>query len=121
MPGNTTPEGLCFEAILSDILSSKDNSEKYFINFSDGEPAFSAKDLYYRGSIAVNHTASQIKKMAASGVKVLSYFITNNDSISNMLMNNFKKMYGDSSQFVDVTRMNQLAASLNKRFQVGVS
>ena len=121
-PGNTTPEGLCFEAILSDIVSTKDNSEKYFINFSDGEPAFSAKDLYYRGSIAVNHTASQIKKMTASGVKVLSYFITGENAwVSNNIMNNFKKMYGDSSQFVDVTQMNQLAASLNKRFQVGVS
>ena len=121
-PGNTTPEGLCFEAILSDIVSTKDNSEKYFINFSDGEPTFGTKDLYYRGSIAVNHTASQIKKMTASGVKVLSYFITGENAwVSNNIMNNFKKMYGDSSQFVDVTQMNQLAASLNKRFQVGVS
>ena len=121
IPANTTPEGLCFEAILSDIISSKDDSEKYFINFSDGEPAFGNKDLYYRGSIAINHTAYQIKKMMAAGVKVLSYFITDGGLVSSTTMNNFKQMYGDSSQFVDVTQMNQLAASLNKRFQVGVS
>jgi hypothetical protein len=122
MPGNTTPEGLCFEAILSDILSSKDNSEKYFINFSDGEPGFGARDLYYKGALAVKHTAEQVKKMRAAGVNVLSYFITGeSDWVSNNIMNNFKGMYGESSEFVDVTQMNQLAASLNKRFQVGVS
>jgi len=122
-PTNTTPEGLCFEAILSDIVSTKDNSEKYFINFSDGEPSFGNKDLYYRGSLAIRHTASQIKKMMAAGVSVLSYFITNDEVgfVSDKIKRDFKEMYGDSSQFVDVTQMNQLAASLNKRFQVGVS
>ena len=60
--------------------------------------------------------------MRAAGVNVLSYFITGeNDWVSNNIMNNFKGMYGESSEFVDVTQMNQLAASLNKRFQVGVS
>jgi hypothetical protein len=122
-PNNTTPEGLCFEAILSDIVSSKDNSEKYLINFSDGEPCFYSKNLYYRGSLAIRHTASQIKKMMAADVNVLSYFITNDEvgSFSDKIKRDFKEMYGESSQFVNVTEMNQLASSLNKRFQVGVS
>jgi len=121
MPGNTTPEGLCFEAILSDILTTKDNSEKYFLNFSDGEPAFGNKDVYYKGKIAVRHTGEQVKKMQNAGVNILSYFISDeNDYIPERLKNDFKDMYGESSQFVNVTEMNQLAVSLNKKFQVGI-
>ena len=38
---NTTPEGLCFEAIQKQLIPSNNDSDSYFLNFSDGEPCFS--------------------------------------------------------------------------------
>ena len=34
----TTPEGLCFEAIMSDMVESNRGIDSYFLNFSDGMP-----------------------------------------------------------------------------------
>ena len=35
-PNGTTPEGLCFEAILKELVKTKNGTESYLINFSDG-------------------------------------------------------------------------------------
>ena len=35
-PGGTTPEGLCFEAIMDDFVPSTNDRDSYFLNFSDG-------------------------------------------------------------------------------------
>ena len=39
-PGGTTPEGLCYEAIMNDFVPSTSNRDSYFLNFSDGMPMF---------------------------------------------------------------------------------
>jgi len=111
----TTPEGLCFESILDEIIKTNKGTDSYFINFSDGMPGFSNNDIEYSGEGAINHTASQVKKMRMAGVKVLSYFIT--EGYYGQRMDNFKKMYGKSSEEIDVTSLIPLTRTLNKLFE----
>lgn len=113
-PCGSTPEGLCFETILDDITKNSNGIETYFINFSDGYPGFSNKDIYYSGDAATNHTALQVKKMQKAGVKVLSYFISGGSGES---MRTFIKMYGTTSENVDVSNLIPLTKTLNKLFQ----
>ena len=51
--------------------------------------------------------------MKSRGIKVLSYFISGTYSSS---IDNFKKMYGQDAENVNVTKLNELTKSLNKRF-----
>jgi hypothetical protein len=111
----TTPEGLCFESILDDIIKTNRGVESYFINFSDGYPGFNNKDIDYSGNSAVRHTAAQVKKIQQAGVKVLSYLISESKYYTND--DTFKKMYGKTAESIDVTQLNPLARTLNKMFQ----
>ena len=114
-PTGTTPEGLCFESILDEIIKTNKGTDSYFINFSDGWPGFSNNDMDYSGEGAVNHTASQIKKMRMAGVMVLSYFIE--EGRYGGAMENFKRMYGKSAEAIDVTSLIPLTRTLNKMFE----
>tara|TARA_R100001443_G_scaffold110795_1_gene122973 strand:- start:3229 stop:5211 length:1983 start_codon:yes stop_codon:yes gene_type:complete len=111
-PG-VTPEGLCFEAIQHLIEEGSNGIDSYFINFSDGEPYFENRDINYYGQSAAKHTKAQVDNMKARGIKVLSYFISGTYSSS---IDNFKKMYGQDAENVNVTKLNELTKSLNKRF-----
>ena len=115
-PNGTTPEGLCFESVLDDIIKTNKGTDSYFINFSDGEPGFQNSDMYYGGDEAVKHTANQVKKMAMAGVKVLSYFI-HSGRVYDSSMERFKGMYGKHAELVDVTSLIPLTRTLNKLFQ----
>ena len=108
-----TPEGLCFEAIQKEIVNGNSGTDSYFINFSDGEPYFTNKDMQYSGDVARNHTKEQVDNMRSKGVKVLSYFITGNHSSD---MKNFKAMYGNDAEIIDPTKLMELAKSVNRRF-----
>ena len=114
-PTGTTPEGLCFESILDEIIKTNKGTDSYFINFSDGWPGFSNNDMDYSGEGAVNHTAAQVKKMRMAGVKVLSYFIE--EGRYGGAMENFKRMYGKSAEAIDVTSLIPLTRTLNKMFE----
>ena len=116
-PRGTTPAGLCFEAILKDITEMGDNNtDKYFINFSDGEPYFSTKGFDYWGNLADKHTQSQVNKMKASGVKVLSYYI-GGKNVGDQTRSDFDYKYGkESTEYVTVTDIVPLAKTLNKKF-----
>jgi len=118
VPNGTTPEGLCYEAIMNEIINTKDGSEKYLINFSDGMPQFSNKDINYGGNEAIKHTAAQINKMKMSGVSVLSYYVSSGGGDYNMGV--FSEMYGKDARFVNVTEVIDLAKTLNAKFEVGV-
>ena len=48
-PGGTTPEGLCYEAIMKDFVGGTNNRDSYFLNFSDGQPMFSGDGFEYYG------------------------------------------------------------------------
>ena len=50
----TTPEGLCYQAIMDKISEGSKDKESYFLNFSDGMPMFSNEDISYYNEQAVN-------------------------------------------------------------------
>ena len=108
----TTPEGLCFEAIMDDLIPGNSNQDSYFINYSDGAPYFSCKDMCYGGDSAVKHTRKMVDKMLNIGLKVISYFIGNESYYSKM----FKDMYGKDSIFIDPVNMMDVARSMNQKF-----
>ena len=113
----STPEGLCYEAVMKDILASAQGKEMFFINFCDGEPGFAARSFSYGGEYALYHTKKQVDKMRVNGIKVLAYFISEyTDYNSSKSANNFRMMYGADSTFIDVNNLNQLAKSLNDLF-----
>jgi len=123
IPNGTTPEGLCYEAIMGEILNSKDNSDKYLINFSDGMPTFQNKEMSYEGDSAIKHTADQVNKMRMGGVSVLSYFISeyNSERMRNTsYADDFNRMYGRDARFISVNEVMDLAKTLNGKFEVGV-
>ena len=111
----TTPEGLCFEAVMDEIVPTTKDRDSYFLNFSDGMPMFSNNDISYYYDEALGHTKKMVNEMRTRGIKVLSYFIGDGyDSDSNM--NSFKKMYGKDAEFVDVTSVMSVSKTMNKKF-----
>lgn len=112
---NTTPEGLCFEAIMKHFLPSTKDVDSYFLNFSDGEPAFTGNGFDYQGSEAARHTARQVKRIRECGINVLSYFISERSGES-YAAKIFKECYGESARFIDTKNMNQVAKTMNEMF-----
>tara|TARA_R100001129_G_scaffold46854_1_gene31808 strand:+ start:150 stop:2174 length:2025 start_codon:yes stop_codon:yes gene_type:complete len=114
-PSGTTPEGLCFEAVMKEIEMGSNDKDSYFLNFSDGMPMFNNDDIDYNYDTAINHTAKMVKEIKNRGVKVLSYFI--GDSWDRDRANStFTKMYGTDSEFVNVTSVLPIAKTMNKKF-----
>ena len=111
----TTPEGLCYQAIMDKISEGSKDKESYFLNFSDGMPMFSNSDLSYYNEQAVRHTKNQVKDIRAKGVKVISYYI-GSEYDSDRYMVDFKKMYGKDAKFIDVSSVSALAKTMNKKF-----
>jgi len=112
----TTPEGLCFESIMKDLISGNSNQDSYFINYSDGQPIYSNKDIYYAGECAETHTRKMVKEMKNRGLKVMSYFITDDDYSSSNLEKSFKTMYGKDASLINPTNMMEVAKTMNKKF-----
>jgi len=114
-PSGTTPEGLCFEAVMKEIEVGSNDKDSYFLNFSDGMPMFSNDDIDYNYDTAINHTKKMVKEIRNRGVKVLSYFI--GDSWDrDRADSTFTKMYGSDSEFIDVTSVLPVAKTMNKKF-----
>ena len=111
----TTPEGLCYEAIMKEIIPATNDRESYLLNFSDGMPMFSNNDVDYYNETAINHTKKMVEEIKNRGIKVLSYYIGDSyDRDRNI--EEFKKMYGKDSQFIDVTSVMSIAKTMNKKF-----
>ena len=111
----TTPEGLCFEAVMDEIVPTTNDRDSYFLNFSDGMPMFSNGDLYYYNDEAINHTKKMVNEIRSRGIKVLSYFI--GDKYDRESTNDdFKMMYGSDAEFVDVTSVMSVSKTMNKKF-----
>ena len=111
----TTPEGLCFEAIMKEIEFGSNDKDSFFLNFSDGMPMFNNDDVDYNYDTAINHTAKMVKEIRGRGVKVLSYFIGDNWNRERSNAT-FTKMYGKDAAFVDVTSVMAVAKTMNKLF-----
>jgi len=132
-PAGGTPEGLCFKATLDLITECADTHDVYFINFSDGEPSFaydkksmpvkdkSDRDWFdYGGETAHKHTRAMVNQIKEKGVKVLSYFISEDmggnysQYRSNIGKEVFKKMYGEDAVFCSVENATEVLRTLNK-------
>jgi hypothetical protein len=113
--GGTTPEGLCFEAIMKNFLSANNDMDSYFLNISDGEPYFGTSSFDYSGEPAFEHTRKMVKQMEGMGIKTLSYYVEewNRD---NEPSNGFKKMYGKGAKAIDVTNVSQITKTMNELF-----
>lgn len=110
----TTPEGLCFEAIMKEFLASSTTLDSYFINISDGEPYFSGSGFHYGGNSAFDHTKKMVKKIEAMGIKTLSYYV---DSYARETVSaGFQTMYGKGAVAIDVTNLSQITKTVNKMF-----
>ena len=114
-PSGTTPEGLCFEAIMKEIEPASKDKDSYFLNFSDGMPMFGNDDIDYHNDTAIDHTKKMVKMIRERGVKVLSYFI-GDDYDMDRSTSTFTKMYGKDAQFVNVTSVLSIAKTMNKAF-----
>ena len=112
----STPEGLCYQAVMNDIIKSSNGKESFFINLCDGEPGFCAGKINYGGEFALNHTRKQVDKMRAAGIKVLSYFIYD-DYIMDKSVQNHKSMYGKDAEQIDLDSLTQLSKSINNLFE----
>ena len=112
-----TPEGLCFDATMKDILGQAKGKDAYFVNFSDGSPyhAEAGVNGSYNGEVAYDHTRKQINKMKANGLKVLSYFISEYSN-GGSDRRAFERMYGKDAQFIDVKSINEVAKTMNAKF-----
>jgi len=111
----TTPEGLCYQAIMNKISDGSKDKESYFLNFSDGMPMFSNGTIRYYHDSAVKHTRKMMKEIRGKGVKVLSYYIGGEYERSSN-SEDFKSMYGSDAKFIDVTSVGAVAKTMNKKF-----
>ena len=114
-PSGTTPEGLCFEAVMKEIEPASKDKDSYFLNFSDGMPMFGNDDIDYHHDTAIDHTNKMVKMIRERGVKVLSYFI-GDDYDMERSTRTFKRMYGNDAEFIDVTSVLPVAKTMNKAF-----
>ena len=114
-PGGTTPEGLCFEALLKDIVPSTNDRDSYFLNLSDGMPMFSNSNFNYYNAEALNHTKSQVNEFRKMGIKVLSYLVGDGYR-SEDNMRDFKTMYGKDAEFINLNNVTQISKTMNTKF-----
>ena len=127
IPVNTTPEGLCFEALMKFLPKADTNTNSYFVNISDGEPCFyynntsSGIAFSYRDKSACEHTRTQVRKIKESGYNIISYFVSDYDSFGmELLRQNFKTMYGSDSHFINVENLNQIVKTVNGKMMEAI-
>ena len=112
----TTPEGLCFEAIMKNFLGSTNDMDSYFLNISDGEPYFHGQGYYYGGQPAVEHTRKMVKKIESIGIKTIAYFVDDFGYGGSSSEKQFKQMYGNGAKVIDVTNVSQITKTMNQLF-----
>ena len=112
----TTPEGLCFEAIMKNFLGSNNDMDSYFLNISDGDPYFEGSGFLYYGETAADHTRKMVKQIEGMGIKTMAYFINEGNYSHASSERLFKKMYGAGAQMINVTNISQIVKTMNKLF-----
>jgi hypothetical protein len=119
-PNGTTPEGLCFEAIMKQMVGTNGEIDSYFLNVSDGEPYFHGKGMSYQGSGAAKHTRKMVKNIEGMGIKVMSYFVGDSgcetDENSSSSTRIFKECYGPAAHYINVTNVNEVTRTMNRLF-----
>ena len=115
-PGGTTPEGLCFEAILKDLVPTSNNRDSYFLNLSDGMPMFSNDTINYYHSEALNHTKDMVNEIRKQGIMFMSYFVSDSSYGREDNVRDFKTMYGQDAEMIDINSVLQISKTMNKKF-----
>jgi len=120
-PNGATPEGLSFEAIMKHLPKTSIDTDYYFLNFSDGEPAMNYTTnngvaVNYSQESAALHTKKQVAKIAHEGYSVLSYFIKSEGINNPKSIDLFKKMYGKNASFINPSNLLQVAKTMNLMF-----
>jgi len=120
-PGGCTPEGLSFEAIINHLPQTSTDTDYYFLNFSDGEPAMNYTTatgvaINYSQEPAALHTKKQVTKISQRGYSVLSYFIKSDGLNNPKAIDMFKKMYGKNASFINPNNILQVAKTMNQMF-----
>lgn len=113
-PSGTTPEGLCYDALIRRNMLMPTTSEctSYFLNISDGFPGMSG----WGGDVAINYTRKMVNKFKNDlGVNVLSFFVDDKDDSSEP-HTMFRNMYGKDSRKVCYKNVTQIARELNAKF-----
>jgi hypothetical protein len=110
----TTPEGLCYQAILKHFVESNKDMDSYFLNICDGEPTFSNQQCSYGGRNALLHTKKMVGQIKDMGIQVMSYFVGGSSYSSSS--DNFKTMYGSDSRFIDVKQIVPIIKTMNELF-----
>ena len=113
--GGTTPESLCYEALMKKWLGGVRGEDNYFINYADGAPYFSSKSVYYHGDYAADHARKMVKMMKNNGIKISSYFISSGTPYESDV-STFKSMYGKDASFINPTNMMEVARTMNQKF-----
>lgn len=115
-PSATTPEGLCFDALLRQNMLMPSSSEctSYFLNISDGYPGMGG----WGGTQAIEFTRKMVNKMRNDrGINVLSFFVDEGHAKSDPEPSSmFKQMYGKDSRKVSANNVTQIARELNAKF-----
>jgi cobalamin biosynthesis protein CobT len=114
--GGTTPEGLCFEAIMKNFLGSNNDMDSYFLNISDGEPYFGNNDLHYSGEPAYQHTRKMVKQIEGMGIQTLSYYVDDYVREGEEPSKGFKIMYGAGAKLIDLKNVSQITKTMNGLF-----
>jgi len=110
----TTPEGLCYQAILKHFVESTKDMDSYFLNICDGEPTFSNQQCSYSGRNALLHTKKMVGQIKDMGIQVMSYFVGGSSYSSSS--DHFKTMYGSDSRFIDVKQIVPIIKTMNELF-----
>ena len=79
-------------------------------------PMFSNTTFEYYSDQAVEHTRKQVKEIAKKGIQILSYFVGDDEYDRTRNMDDFKKMYGKDAEFVDITKVSNIAKTMNNLF-----
>ena len=109
-----TPEGLCYEALMKDILKFSRGKKSYFINLSDGAPNMG----HFNGQREVlEYTKRQVDVMRRNGINILSFLIDEYGYGSS----DFQSMYGKDGVTIDVKSVAALAKTINKMLQRDVT
>ena len=109
-----TPEGVAFKSIEKYIKADAKGDECIFVNYSDGAPTTMTGSAYnFNG---VEFTRRIINNFRESNINIISYFITYNGEYYGSCRDEFQRMYGPDSEFIDPSNMLQVSRTLNAKF-----
>lgn len=111
-----TPEGLCFDSIKKYMEIKPISQEKIvFVNISDGFPSAMLDTVKEK---VEEVTRKKINEFKREGIDVLSYFVESGSTLkANKGLKTFKKMYGNTSEILNVDNFSKILRDINKQLK----